>query len=163
MKKIITTRLATDDYERPKKTITESVQDEKSIQHYLQQYDEIESSDIPYIKIGTHLRYISWDKKNKCELFRFGGILSSINKEYMVLAGKGGKTFSAQRNTYSDSKKVLHNTRFFKKIKSTVLLQDELNDTIEASQEVIQKQNDIIDKQKKEISKLRKLKKNNSK
>ena len=86
-----TIKLISDDYIRPKKTKTDRVQDEESIQNYLNDYEEIDSSDIPYLKIGIHLRYISWDKKNKCELFRFGGISSSINKEYLVLAGKGGK------------------------------------------------------------------------
>jgi hypothetical protein len=151
-----TIRLLSDDYIRPKKTKTDRVQDEESIQNYLNDYDEIESEDIPYLKIGIHLRYISWDKKNKCELFRFGGILSTINKEYLILAGKGGKTFSVQRYTYSDTKNILHTTRFFKKIKNTVLLQEQINNTIESSQEMINKQSEIIEKQKREISKLKK-------
>jgi hypothetical protein len=153
-----TIKLISDDYIRPKKTKTDRVQDEESIQNYLNDYEEIDSSDIPYLKIGIHLRYISWDKKNKCELFRFGGISSSINKEYLVLAGKGGKTFSVQRYTYSDTKKILHTTRFFKKIKNTVLLQEQINSTIESSQEMINKQSEIIEKQKREISKLKKNK-----
>ena len=151
-----TIKLISDDYIRPKKTKTDRVLDEESIQNYLNDYEEIEPDDIPYLKLGIHLRYISWDKKNKCELFRFGGISSSINKEYLILAGKGGKTFSVQRYTYSDNKKILHTTRFFKKIKNTVLLQEQINSTIESSQEMINKQSEIIEKQKREISKLKK-------
>ena len=68
------------------------------------------------------------------------------------------KTFSVQRYTYSDTKKILHTTRFFKKIKNTVLLQEQINSTIESSQEMINKQSEIIEKQKREISKLKKNK-----
>jgi len=155
-----TGRLTLDDYERPKRTVTESVQDKKSIQKYLKEYEEIDPDDLPYVVPDTHLRYISWDKVNSCELFRFGGILVRVNKEYVLLAGKGGKTFSAQRYTYDDdSKKKLHTTRFFKKMKTEEILKEELEETIEASKEIIDKQNEIIEKQKREIAKLKKGKK----
>ena len=109
-----TGRLTLDEYKRPTKTVTESVQDKESIQNYLKQYFEVPEEDLPYINQDTHLRYISWDKTNKCELFRFGGLLVKINKEYVLLAGKGGKTFSAQRYTYDDNKKKYIQLDFFK-------------------------------------------------
>lgn len=155
-----TGRLALDDYDRPKKTVTESVQDKKSIEKYLKEYEEVSSEDLPYINPDTHLRYISWDKKNNCELFRFGGLLVKVNKEYVLLAGKGGKTFSAQRYSYDENnKKKLHTTRFFKKMKNEDILKEELDETLEASREIINKQNELIEKQKKEIAKLKKGKK----
>ena len=153
-------RLTLDEYERPKKTVTESVQDKKSIQKYLKEYEEVSSEDLPYINQDTHLRYISWDKKNNCELFRFGGLLVKVNKEYVLLAGKGGKTFSAQRFTYDeDNKKKVHTTRFFKKMRNEDILKEELDETLETSREIIKKQNELIEKQKKELSKLKKSKK----
>ena len=153
-------RLTLDEYDRPKKTVTESVQDKKSIQKYLKEYEEVDKEDLPYLNQDTHLRYISWDKKNNCELFRFGGLLVKVNKEYVLLAGKGGKTFSAQRYTYDESnKKKVHATRFFKKMKNEEILKEELDETVETSKEIIKKQNEIIEKQKKELAKLKKGKK----
>lgn len=155
-----TGRLALDEYDRPKKTVTESVQDKKSIQKYLKEYEEVSPEDLPYVNPETHLRYISWDKKNNCELFRFGGLLVKVNKEYVLLAGKGGKTFSAQRYSYDENnKKKLHTTRFFKKMKNEEILKEELDETLEASREIINKQNELIEKQKKEIARLKKGKK----
>lgn len=155
-----TGRLALDDYERPKKTVTESVQDKKSIQKYLKEYEEVSAEDLPYVNPDTHLRYISWDNKNNCELFRFGGLLVKVNKEYVLLAGKGGKTFSAQRFSYDESnKKKVHTTRFFKKMRTEDILKEELDETLETSREIIKKQNELIEKQKKELAKLKKGKK----
>tara|TARA_Y200000002_G_scaffold316607_1_gene274984 strand:- start:1056 stop:1535 length:480 start_codon:yes stop_codon:yes gene_type:complete len=154
-----TGRLALDEYNRPVKTVTESVQDKKSIQKYLKEYEEISVEDLPYVNPDTHMRYISWDKKNKCELFRFGGLLVKVNKEYVLLAGKGGKTFSAQRFTFDDNNKKIHTTRFFKKMKNEDILREELDDTLETSKEIIKQQKEIIEKQKKELEKLKKSKK----
>ena len=118
-------RLDPTTYARPKKTKTESVQDEKSIQHYLKDYEEIDQKELPYINPNTHIRYISWDKKNKCELFRFGGLLVRIQPQYVQLAGIEGKLFSAQRYTYAeDKKKVIHMTRFFRKMKQTEVMKE---------------------------------------
>jgi hypothetical protein len=150
-------RLDPTTYARPKKTKTESVQDEKSIQHYLKDYEEIDQKELPYINPNTHIRYISWDKKNKCELFRFGGLLVRIQPQYVQLAGIEGKLFSAQRYTYAeDKKKVIHMTRFFRKMKQTEVMKDELEQTVEASQEIIQKQSETIEKLQKEMKSLKK-------
>ncbi len=150
-------RLDPTTYARPKKTKTESVQDEKSIQQYLKDYEEIDQKELPYINPNTHIRYISWDKKNKCELFRFGGLLVRIQPQYVQLAGIEGKIFSAQRYTYAeDKKKILHVTRFFRKMKQSEVMKDELEQTVETSQEIIQKQNETIDKLQKEVRMLKK-------
>ena len=150
-------RLNPEEYKRPNKTKTESVQDEKSIQQYLKDYEEVELEELPYININTHLRYISWDKKNKCELFRFGGLLVKVHAKYIMLAGLEGKVFSAQRYTYApDNKKIIHTTRFFRKLKKSEIAQEELEHTVETSQDIINKQNDIIEKQKQELRALKK-------
>ena len=88
--------------------------------------------------MNTHLRYISWNIKNKCEQFRYGGLLIRVEKQYLILAGKEGKTFSAQRFTINqDTNKLLHTTRFFKKLKKEELIQEELEETLDASKEII--------------------------
>ena len=52
-----------DGYVRPKKTLTDSIQNEKSISEYLKNFEEIDNKNLPYININTQLRYISYDKK----------------------------------------------------------------------------------------------------
>jgi hypothetical protein len=145
-----------DSYERPEKTITETIQNKKDIEEQLNNFEEISNDNLPYININTQLKYLSYDLKNKRELFRFGGLLIKVAPEYVVLAGKEGKRFSAQRYTRNDKKEIVHTTRFFKKVKETEILQSKLNETYEETNQIIEKQNSIIEKQKKELLALKK-------
>lgn len=150
-------RLYKDDgYVRPKRTKTELVQNEKNINEYLKDFEEIEDSKLPYVNINTQLRYISYDVENECELFRFGGLLMKIEEKYVVLAGKESKRFSVQRYIYDKNNKLVHTTRFFKKVKTEQLLKEQLNMTLDKSEDIINKQNAIIEKQKKELAALKK-------
>ena len=150
-------RLYKDDgYVRPKRTKTELVQNEKNINDYLKDFEEIEDSKLPYVNINTQLRYISYDVENECELFRFGGLLMKIEEKYVVLAGKESKRFSVQRYIYDKNNKLVHTTRFFKKVKTEQLLKEQLNMTLDKSEDIINKQNAIIEKQKKELAALKK-------
>ena len=139
-------------YNRPEKTITESIQTKKDIEDQLSNFEEISNDDLCYVNTGTQLKYLSYDKKNKKELFRFGGLLIKVNKEYLVLAGKEGLRFSAQRYTKNDKNEIIHTTRFFKKIKETEILKNQLLDTMEQTNDIIQQKDDIIEKQKKRIN-----------
>jgi len=145
-----------DGYVRPKRTKTELVQNEKNINDYLKDFEEIEDSKLPYVNLNTQLRYISYDVENECELFRFGGLLMKIEEKYVVLAGKESKRFSVQRYIYDKNDKIIHTTRFFKKIKTEQLLKEQLNMTLDKSEDIINKQNAIIEKQKKELAALKK-------
>lgn len=145
------------DYERPKKTITESIQTKKDIEEQLKNYEEVSQDDLNFLNKNTHLRYISYDKKNKKEIFRFGGFLMKVDKEYLILSGKDNLTFSVQRYTRNDKKNIIHTTRFFKKIKESEYLKSQLDETINQSNDIIEKQNYIIDKQKKELIELKKM------
>ena len=150
-------RLYKDDgYVRPKRTKTELVQNEKNINDYLKDFEEIEDSKLPYVNINTQLRYISYDVENECELFRFGGLLMKIEEKYVVLAGKESKRFSVQRYIYDKNNKLVHTTRFFKKVKTEQLLKEQLSMTLDKSEDIINKQNAIIEKQKKELAALKK-------
>ena len=150
-------RLYKDDgYVRPKRTKTELVQNEKNINDYLKDFEEIEDSKLPYVNLNTQLRYISYDIENECELFRFGGLLMKIEEKYVVLAGKESKRFSVQRYIYDKNNKLVHTTRFFKKVKTEQLLKEQLNMTLDKSEDIINKQNAIIEKQKKELAALKK-------
>ena len=84
---IYTKKLSQDtNYIRPKNTITESIQNKSDIEEQLKNYEELSGEDLNFVNLNTHLKYISYDKKNNCELFRFGGLLTKIAKEYIVLA-----------------------------------------------------------------------------
>lgn len=150
-------------YIRPKKTITETVQTKEAIEEKLDGFEEVEEEDINFITIGTQLRYLSYDPVQKKELFRFGGILDKIAKEYMVLKGKEGKTFSVQRYTKDKNGKILHTTRFFKKMKKETILQNAIDEQEETISKVVQEYNknlkiqqDAMEKMKKENMALKK-------
>ena len=152
-----TGRLSEREYKRPKQTITESIQTQKDIQEKLQNYVELTPEEICYVTPGTHIRYISYDVKNKIELFRFGGLLMTVKEKYIILKGKEGKTFSAQRHIYNDKQEVVYQTRFFKKINKEELATQKLEETVQYSNQVFTNQESIIEKQQNEIEKLKKL------
>lgn len=145
-------RLSSNDYERPNVTITETMQNKKDIEEQLKDFEEIDSEDLNFVPINTQLKYITYDKKNKKELFRFGGLLLKIEKEYVVLAGKDSLRFSVQRYTRNDKNEISHITRFFRKRKEIDIVKEHIHE----SQEYIQQQNNFIVQQKKEISDLKK-------
>jgi len=150
-------KLSQDDkYVRPEKTITESIQNKKDIEEKLHDFEEISDEDLNFINTNTLLRYISYDIKNKKELFRFGGLLVKVNKDYLILAGKEGLRFSVQRYTRNDKNEIIHTTRFFKKIKETEVLKNQLEEILEKSTDRIEKQDEIIEKQKREIMAMKK-------
>lgn len=154
---IPTKRLSQDTtYERPEKTITESIQTKDDIEEQLKNFEEITNDDLNFININTQLKYLSYDKTKKKELYRFGGLLVKVNKDYILLAGKDGLRFSAQRYTKDDAGKIIHTTRFFKKIKETEILKNQLEETEQTSTTIISKQNAIIEKQRREILAMKK-------
>ena len=145
-------RLSKNEYERPEVTITETMQNKKDIEEQLKDFEEIDKEDLNFVPINTQLKYITYDKKNKKELFRFGGLLMKIEKEYIVLAGKDSLRFSVQRYNRNEKNEIIHITRFFRKIKEIDIAKEHINQ----SQDYIQQQNDFIVQQKKEISDLKK-------
>lgn len=145
-----------DNYDRPEKTITDLTQNKAAIEDQLKDFEEISEEDLNFVNVNTQLKYLSYDIKNRRELFRFGGLLVKVNKEYLVLAGKEGKRFSAQRYTRDDKNKIIHTTRFFKKMKDTDLLKEKYEESFVQTEELVKKQNDIIEKQRKELMALKK-------
>ena len=148
------------EYERPEKTITDLMQNKKNIEDQLKDFEEITDEDLNFIYVNTQLKYIGFDKKIKKELFRFGGLLVKVNKEFIVLAGKDALRFSVQRYTRNEKNEIIHTTRFFKKIKKEELLKEQLSQTIIDSTDIIEEQKLIIEKQKKELSDMKKKFKN---
>ena len=120
------------EYVRPKITLTDTMQSQPEILKKLQDYTEVEES-IDYVTPGSHIRYII-NRDNK-PLFRLGGFLKMVKPEYIVLSN-GKKSWCVQKQ----------NTRFFRK-----LTQKELSD-IE-----LDSKDDIIEQQKQEINRLKRL------
>jgi hypothetical protein len=144
-------RLSNSEYERPEKTLTELIQNKADIEKQLENFEEIDNEDLCYVNLNTQLKYLSFDVKKKRELFRFGGLLVKVNKEYVVLAGKEGKTFSVQRYTKNTNGQIVHTTRFFKKIKEADILKVKYEEEMSKVSEILHKQNEIIKKQKEEL------------
>lgn len=149
-------KLSANDFIRPTKTITDLMQNKKDIEEKLEGYEEVDEGDVNFITLGSHLRYLSWDKVGKKELFRFGGLITKIARDYIILQGKEGKSFSVQRYTRNDKGDILHKTRFFKKVKKEEQLQRDLNETVEETADIMQKQSAMIEKQRKELHELKK-------
>ena len=51
-------------YQRPEKTITESLQNKKDIEEQLKNFEEISGEDLNYVNINTQLKYLSYDIQN---------------------------------------------------------------------------------------------------
>lgn len=154
-------RLSNDNYDRPEKTLTDLSQNKTAIEEQLKDFEEISDDDLNFVNVNTQLKYLSYDIKNRKELFRFGGLLVKVNKDYLLLAGKEGKRFSVQRYTRDDKNKIIHTTRFFKKMKDTDLLKEKYEESFVQTEELVKKQNDIIEKQRKELMALKKKLGNN--
>lgn len=154
-------RISEDNYQKPKKTITDLVQTQDKVQEILENYQEISNEEIDNVPIGIHVRYISYNKKTNKEAFRFGGNIKKIDPNYLVLIGNN-LTFSVQRFTYNKNNEVIHTTRFFIKDKDVDKI-NEINQETIKNQEIIDQQNEIIHKQQREIEKLKKkLKQSNN-
>lgn len=144
------------DYVRPMKTATDLLQSKDELKKYLRDYEEVKEEEVNFLPLGQLLRYISYDKKNRREIFRYGGLLKKIAKEYLVLQGKNGMTFSCQRYTLDDQGNNIHTTRFFKKMNPELVLKEEYENVLDKTEEIMKNQTSIIDKQKKELMALRK-------
>ena len=152
-------RLKNDSYLRPEQTITESIQNKKDIEEQLKNYEEIEEEDINFLHLNTSLKYLKYDINLKKELYRFGGLLVKIDKEYLILAGKENKRFSVQRYTKDRNNNIIHKTRFFRKKKESEYFKEKY----EESSDIIDKQQYVIEKQKQELIELKKKLKSSKK
>ena len=159
---IKTKRINEDDYNRPRKTITDLMQTQNNVEQKLEDYQEISNEEIDNVPLGVHVRYIGYNKKTNKEVFRFGGNIKKIEPDYLVLIGNNNLTFSVQRYTRNKNNEVIHNTRFFIKDKDVDKINENNQETIK-NQEIIDQQNEIIHKQQREIEKLKKkLKQSNN-
>jgi len=141
-------RLGGDGYKRPKKTLTDTLQDEDIIQQKLEDHTEIDEIDIDSIPIGSYVKYIKWDTKNNCERFITGGSIFRIYQEYIIIKGKDNGTFSAQRYTYDKSGNKIHTTRFFKQKSIEDILKLQIIEIQKKSSKIIKNlENKLLEKE----------------
>ena len=115
-----TIRLNNDDYSKPTKTITDLIQTREAIDEKLRNYTEVDNNELELLPKNVHISYITYNIDKNMELFRMGGYLRKVAKDYIVLAGKGNKTFSVQRKIYGNGQ-LLYVTRFFAKKKILII------------------------------------------
>jgi hypothetical protein len=154
-KKTTSKRLQEDHYQKPEKTITDLLQTREAILEKLENYEEIDPKHMELIPKNALISYITFDPEKNMELYRTGGYLRKVAKEYIVLAGKGNKTFSVQRYIYRDRNKseLLYVTRFFGKREKK-----EQKMVVGGGEEVpksSKKQQEILEAKSREIEELR--------
>lgn len=142
-------------YVRPKKTITELVQNRKDILEILDGHEEIDGNDLSEIPLNARLKYIIYDDKDGKYLFRWGGMLRKVHDKYVVLSGRGNKTFTVQR--YKQKGGKLEETRFYKTVTKYDKLAEEHDELKNQSELIFDKQERIIKRQNKEIVRLQQI------
>lgn len=168
-----TIRLNEDDYSKPTKTITDLIQTRDAIDEKLRNYTEVDNNQLELLPKNVHISYITYNIEQNMELFRMGGYLRKVAKDYIVLAGKGNKTFSVQRRIYGnmkEKKQLLYVTRFFAKKKNSSsysklsvngfdreTIKKEYEEALTKSTSFMKKQQEILEAKQREITELRDL------
>ncbi len=167
-----TIRLNDDDYSKPTKTITDLIQTRDAIDEKLRNYTEVDNNELELLPKNVHISYITYNVEKNMELFRMGGYLRKVAKDYIVLAGKGNKTFSVQRKIYGnkDKTQLLYVTRFFAKKKDSTSysklsinggavdresIKKEYEEALTKSTSFMKKQQEILEAKQREIAELR--------
>ena len=152
-------RLSTEfGYKRPKVTLQDTFQNIDIMNDKLKDYIELEGDGIIDVPIGTHVRYITYDKNTKKQLFRTGGILHRKYAKYVILMGKECKTFSVQRFIYGNNNDIIYKTRFFKHLtkadKYNELIQENENDDDNIKNKLITQQQQKINELQSKLDKM---------
>jgi hypothetical protein len=133
-------------YTKNYETYTDKLTKEQ-ISDMLKYYKKIDIEELENLNIGTHLRYFSVINGEK--KFRLGGML--LNKENLpiYIKLKGATEFSVQ----------VENCIFFRKMSEDEIRQEAIEQTEKHYKKIIDEQNDLIKKLKKEIDKYNKFNK----
>jgi non-ribosomal peptide synthetase component E (peptide arylation enzyme) len=107
-------RLVNSNFNRPKTTYTDTLQNKAAMQEKLKNYKRVD--DIDDVPINTHVRYVTLDKEQK-QVFRLGGLLKKIHSKYVQLSN-GTYTWSVQRYHYKNDtdEEPIFETVFFRVI-----------------------------------------------
>jgi len=138
--------LTKSNFQRPKTTYTDTLQNKKSMQEKLKNYER--ADDIDDVSINTHVRYVTLDKQKK-QVFRLGGLVKKIHSKYVQLSN-GIHVWSVQRYHYSDDQdeeEPIFETVFFKIISKNKQIENQKNEMQIQNQQlanIIKQQNDKI-------------------
>ena len=138
-----TIRLSKTEYDRPSRTMTDSLQTNQRMKEKLKNYERVD--DIDDIPINTHLRYVTL--KNGTQRFCLGGFLTRKHSKYVVLSN-GKLSWSVQRYHWNPSSSQDNDEPDFETIFFRILSKEDL-------------QNKTIKKQQNELEKLKNYIKNN--
>ena len=140
-------RLGSDNYKRPKKTLTDKLSAEE-IKNKLEDYIEVE--DISKVPLNSHLRYFTEkydeNKKKSSKVFRLGGFLINKNNydKYVVLSNVPDTgVINNNKKTWSVNTK-----------KSIFYRKQTMDEIKEDYKEELEELYDEVDKLKKQIKKL---------
>ena len=136
---IKTIRLHKTVYNRPKVTITDTLQNEQAYRKKLKGYQQVD--DIDFVGIRTHVRYFVYDPAQEAWKFRTGGLLMKKHHKYVVLSN-GRCSWSVQREVKMGDD--IWETKFFK-----ILNKQELSEI------ALEKQQDEINRLRQENEALR--------
>ena len=139
-------------FQRPKITYTDTLQNKDSMQEKLKNYER--ADDIDDVPLNTHVRYVTLDKEKK-QVFRLGGLLKKIHSKYVQLTN-GTHIWSVQRYHYSDDQsddEPIFETVFFRIISKNRQMENQKIKMQNQNQQLA----DIVAQQAKEIEQLKKL------
>ena len=144
--------LTKSNFQRPKITYTDTLQNKQSMQEKLKNYERVD--DIDDVPLNTHVRYVTLDKDKK-QVFRLGGLLKKIHSKYVQLTN-GTHILSVQKYHYSDDQsddEPLFETVFFRIMSKNRQIETQKKEMQAQNQQLI----DLVNKQAKEIEELKNL------
>ena len=144
--------LTKSNFQRPKITYTDTLQNKQSMQEKLKNYERVD--DIDDVPLNTHVRYVTLDKDKK-QVFRLGGLLKKIHSKYVQLTN-GTHIWSVQKYHYSDDQsddEPLFETVFFRIMSKNRQIETQKKEMQAQNQQLI----DLVNKQAKEIEELKNL------
>jgi hypothetical protein len=132
-------------YNRPKYTVQEQLSTEE-IKTKLKEYLPVDKIDD--VKLGTHVRYYKKNEQSGEYQFRLGGLLDKKNHSEYVILNNGKHSWSVQKKTAQFYRKMTKE-EFEKRIKEQYI---NMKDRFAKKMNI---KDDIIDKNSKEIEKLK--------
>lgn len=138
--------LSKTEYTRPKKTKTDAYQDPKLFKEKLKGYTAVEDLDV--VPMNCHMRYFTFNLKERRWKFRMGGVITFKHPKYIVLSN-GRVSWSVQRKVYNGDTNDVYETKFFR-----IMGKDEIaNIALEAQQKEIEDLKKINQQLQKKIEK----------
>lgn len=144
------------DWKRPETTATDAInQDEAQMMSKLENY--VETDNIDYVSLNTHVRYQVFDTRVGKYLFRLGGLLAMKHPTYVVLSN-GKQSWSVPKET--EFQKQKHTTRFFRILTPFEMQQKRLEEQKKDKDEVTlvaQQQMQELQRKEAEIDQLKRV------